>query len=158
MNKPNSWIKYLNSGFPRGLNEMPYEILEHSADEKFRATGEDLEEAFSAAVEAFSDIVGGDSGQTQHDIEVESENLEALLFDFLDKLIFLQDTRGVVISYAEKMEIEELEDGYRLNAEVLTDPLSGGTTALDIKAPTYNEMKVDYEDGTGWVLEAVLDV
>jgi SHS2 domain-containing protein len=28
---------------------------------------------------------------------------------------------------------------------------------LDIKAPTYNEMKVDYEDGK-WVLEAVLDV
>jgi Archease protein family (DUF101/UPF0211). len=58
---------------------MSYEILSHSADEKFRATGESLEEAFSEAVKAFGEIVGSDpeAGEYNHTIEVESENQEA---------------------------------------------------------------------------------
>ena len=72
---------------------MSYEILEHTADAKFKAVGETLEDAFSSTVDAFADIAGGEGGNTRHKFEVESESLEALLFDFLDELIYLQDTR-----------------------------------------------------------------
>lgn len=137
---------------------MSYEILEHSADEKFHAEGSDRDEAFSEVVAAFAEIVGGDTrGMYSHEIEVESEGLEALLYDFLDELIFLQDSECVVISHAEKIEFEELENGYRIFAKVLVDNITSDMSLLDIKAPTYNEMKVDYADGN-WVLEAVLDV
>ena len=137
-----------------------YEILEHSADEKFRATGESLEEAFSEAVKAFGEIVGSDpeAGEYTHSVEVESENQEALLFDFLDRLIFLQDTEGVAVCHAEELIIEEEDLDYRLKAKVSVDPIDRDQSYQDIKAPTYNEMKVDYEDGTGWVVEAVLDI
>ncbi len=137
---------------------MSYEILEHTADEKFRAVGDDLEEAFSETVRAFSEVVGGGGGEYHHDIEVESENLEALLFDFLDELIFLQDSEGVLVSHAEELEIEDTEEGFRLAATILVDPITSGMTGLDIKGPTYSEMKVDYERGKGWVIETVLDV
>ncbi|MFB6204535.1 MAG: archease [Candidatus Nanohaloarchaea archaeon] len=139
---------------------MSYEILEHTADEKFRATGGTLEEAFSEATRALSEIVGGGEGMYSHDIEIESENLEALLFDFLDRLIFLQDTEGVAVSHLEEIEIEEvgeIDDGFSLTATVLVDTLDAGGSYLDIKAPTYSEMKVDHEDGR-WILEAVLDI
>lgn len=136
---------------------MSYEILEHTADEKFRAEGEKLEKAFSEAVKAFSEIVKGDTGEAKHGIEIESENTEALLFDFLDKLIFLQDTEGVAVSHAEHLEIQEKEDAYKLEAEIMTDPITPGMNYTDIKAPTYNEMKVGYEDGN-WFVEAVLDI
>lgn len=136
---------------------MSYEILEHSADEKFRASGESIEEAFSEAVKAFAEIVGGDTeGMYHHTINVKSESLEALLYDFLDRLILLQETEGVAISHAEEMDVEELEDEWRIEASVLVDNITSDMSLLDIKAPTYNEMKVDFEDG--WVLEAVLDV
>jgi len=136
---------------------LSYEILEHTADEKFRATGESLEEAFKEATKAFSEIVKGDEGSTHHSIEVESESHEALLFDFLDKLVFLQDTEGVAVSYAEEISIEEDENEYVLTADIVTDPITPGMNYTDIKAPTYNEMKVGFEDGD-WVLEAVLDI
>lgn len=137
---------------------MSYEILEHSADEKFRAQGETLDEAFKEAVKAFSEIVDGGGGMYTHTIEVESENLEALLFDFMDRLINLQDIEDVVISHAKNLEYEELDDGHRIEADILVDTIDLEDQPLDIKAPTYNEMKVDYIKGEGWTLEAVLDI
>lgn len=139
---------------------MSYKILDHPADAKFRAKGDSMEEAFSEGVKAFAEIVGTDpeAGDTRHKIEVESENSEALLFDFLDKLIFLQDANNVAVSHTEDLQIEEIEDGYKLNATIWTDVITSDMNLLDIKAPTYNEMKVDYEKGEGWIIEAVLDI
>lgn len=139
---------------------MPYDILEHSADEKFRATGDSLEEAFSEAVKAFGEIVGSDpeAGEYSHELDVESENTEALLFDFLDRLIFLQDTEQVAVCHAEELGIEEdNQEVHRLEATISVDPIDREQAFQDIKAPTYNEMKVDFEDGK-WIVEAVLDI
>lgn len=139
---------------------MSYEILDHTADAKFRATGESMEEAFSESIKAFAEIVGSDpeAGDTRHEITVKSENSEALLFDFLDKLIFVQDSNNVAVSHAAKLEIEELEDGFKLDAVVWTDIITDEMNLLDIKAPTYNEMEVTYEKGEGWITQAVLDI
>lgn len=139
---------------------MSYEILEHAADEKFRSEGETLDEAFSEAVKAFGKIVGSkpEAGEYRHEVKIESENQEALLFDFLDELIFLQDTEGVAVCHAENLSLEEKEDSYLLQSTVWVDPIAYEDAFQDIKAPTYNEMKVDYEKDTGWVLEAVLDI
>jgi SHS2 domain-containing protein len=138
---------------------MPYEILDHPADAKFRATGDSIEEIFTAAVEAFSEIVGGDSGMYHHAVRVESENLEALLFDFLDELIFLQDSNGIVVSHASEMDIKELDDGWKLEAEIMTDDITAGTSFMDVKAPTYSEMEVEYDmDESNWVAQAVIDI
>jgi SHS2 domain-containing protein len=136
---------------------MSYEILEHTADEKFRAQGRDLEEAFTEAVNAFSEITKGDRGEVKHSIEVKSESHEALLFDFLDRLILLQDTEGVAVGHAEDLEIQETEDKYVLTADIMTETITPGMNYTDIKAPTYNEMDVRVENGK-WILEAVLDI
>ena len=135
-----------------------FEILEHSADEKFHAEGESKEEALKEVVKAFAEIVGGDTdGEYHHSISVEAESLESMFYDFLDELIFLQDSEGVVISHAEELTLEQLETGWKLEATVLTDNITSDMNLLDIKAPTYNEMEIDYRDHN-WVFEAVLDV
>jgi SHS2 domain-containing protein len=135
-----------------------FEILEHSADEKFHAEGESKEEALKEVVKAFAEIVGGDTdGEYHHSISVEAESLESMFYDFLDELIFLQDSEGVVISHAEELTLEQLETGWKLEATVLTDNITSDMNLLDIKAPTYNEMEIDYSDHK-WVFEAVLDV
>lgn len=139
---------------------MSYEILEHTADAKFRATGETIEDAFSESVKAFSEVVGAEpeAGNIRHSINIESENQESLFFDFLDELIFLQDTEGVVVTHVDSLEIDDSGDSLVLEAVLWTDTITGDMTLLDIKAPTYNEMKVDYVKGEGWVLETVLDI
>lgn len=137
---------------------MSFEILEHSADEKFHAEGESKEEALKDVIKAFAEIVGGDThGEYHHSISVEAESLESMFYDFLDELIFLQDSEGIVISHAEELTLEQLEKGWKLEATVLTDNITSDMNLLDIKAPTYNEMEIDYRDHK-WVLEAVLDV
>jgi len=55
------------------------------------------------------------------------------------------------------LSFEELGEGYRIEASVFTDVITADMAPLDIKAPTYNEMKIDYQNEK-WVLEAVLDV
>ena len=139
---------------------MSYEILDHTADAKFRAKGDSMEEAFSESVKAFAEIVGTDpkAGDTRHKIEVNSENSEALLFDFLDELIFIQDANNVAVSHTDDLQIEELEEGYKLSATIWTDVITEGMNLLDIKAPTYNEMEVYYQKGDGWITQAVLDI
>lgn len=135
-----------------------YEILEHSADEKFHAEADTKEEALKQVVKAFSEIVGGDvEGMYTHELEVESESLEALVYDFLDRLIFLQETEQVAVSHAEDLILEELDKGWKIRTNIEVDNITSDMNLLDIKAPTYNEMKIEYEDSK-WVIEAVLDV
>lgn len=139
---------------------MDYEILSHTADAKFRAKGEELEDAFKASVKAFAEIVGADpeAGENRHRFEIESESHESLLFDFLDRLVFIQDTEQQAVTHAESIEVEQEEDGYVLEAEIWADPVTRGSGFLDVKAPTYNEMKAEYKRGEGWILEAVIDI
>lgn len=137
---------------------MSYEILEHTADAKFEARGDTLEAAFSEAVKAFAEIVGGGGGSTEHTIKVESESHESLLFDFIDELIFLQETENVAIARPEEISIEELEDSYKLEATLWTNPINSQQGLMDIKAPTYSEMEVDYVKGEGWKLVTVMDI
>ena len=137
---------------------MSYEIQDHPADAKFSVVADSKEEAFKEVVDAFSEIVGGEAGNQVHTIKVESEGLKPLLFDFLDELIFLQDTENVVVSYADELNLESLENGWRIEADIKVDLITSQVHVMDVKGPTYSEMRVNYEEGEGWVIEAVIDI
>jgi SHS2 domain-containing protein len=139
---------------------MSYEIMQHPADAKFRALGETKEEAFSEAVRAFADIVGGEAGKQIHTIKVDSESLESLLFDMLDELIFLQDTKNVVVSHADEMNLNHAEDGFwHLEADIKTNKILPDVNKLDVKGPTYSEMKIDYvQEDRVWAIQSVIDI
>ncbi len=135
---------------------MTYELLDHTADVGFRATGETLAEAFESATQAFADIVAYEDKPEPTDelrVEAEADDPEALLFDYLDRLIYTQDVEGVVVVDAD---VEADEDNLRLDAVLRITPI-GDEAYLDIKAPTYSEMLAEKDDG-GWALEAVLDI
>lgn len=139
---------------------MTYEILDHPADVKFRAHGETLEDAFSEVVAAVSELVGGGNESAEptvdREIELEARNLEALLFDFLNRLILLQDLEDAVVTGVTDLDIERTDDGHRLRAVIHGVAIPSDRPLLDIKAPTYSEMRIEREDG--WTIEAVLDV
>ena len=139
---------------------MTYELLDHPADVKFRTRGETIEAAFAAVVPALAALVDGgserDRGTVTRETTVEGRNLEALLFDFLDQLILFQDLDDAVVTAATGVEIDETEGGYRLSAVIHARPIPADEALLDVKAPTYSEMRVEESDG--WTIEAVLDV
>lgn len=135
---------------------MTYEILDHPADVRFRAIGSSLEAAVTEVVNAVSDIVGGGQGTKRYTIDVEAEDLEALLFDFLSQLILIQDIEDAVVSHSDSCKIGPSDDGFHLRAEICLAPIPVDKPVFDIKAPTYSDMKIESNDQ--WVIEATLDV
>lgn len=127
---------------------MSYEVLPHPADVRFRATGPTLADAFAEVVRAFADISESRGGERErHEVEVESEDGEALLFDFLARLILIQEVEGCAVTRAEDVTAEATDDGYRLTATVVGGPIE--EALFDVKSPTYNEMRVEQRVGSG---------
>ena len=61
-----------------------------------------------------------------------------------------------VVSHAQDLTIVEAEDTYTLLATIVIRSIPAGEAFLDVKAPTYSEMRIESNDE--WVLEAVLDI
>ncbi|RLM89338.1 archease [Halobellus sp. Atlit-38R] len=140
---------------------MTYELSEHAVDVKLRAKAGSLELAFAEMVDALSELVGGPT-QPQADpmiekVDLTARDLEALLFDFLNKLVLCQDIENAVVSHAGDVEIHETDMGYHLSATIYATPIEPDQPLLDVKAPTYSQMRIEQDDD-GWTIEAVLEV
>jgi SHS2 domain-containing protein len=133
---------------------MGYELRDHTADVAVEATGETLGDTFGAVADGMAAAMTTerpDSGE-RHEISVTAEGLEALLFDYLDDLIYERDVRGVLpVENTGTVDTETwtFEGSYR------GIPLST-VTARDLKAVTYSEMKIEETDG--WSAYVVFDV
>jgi SHS2 domain-containing protein len=159
-----------------------YRILDHAADGKFRAFGESAEEVFSNAALALASLMWEwktVERRVEHRVEVHGRDLEQLLVRFLEEIIYLLDTRKFLLAMVEDLTIAELPaEGDDRNA-LLDDPL--GTPAEsprfrlnarfvgdddpeayefygDVKAVTYNEMKIESCPGGPWVIQVVVDM
>ncbi len=133
--------------------------MDHTSEEQFKAYGKSLEEAFANAGLAMTNImVDVDEVKKVKSIEikVESDKLESLLYDFLDEILFIRDVDNIFISEFKDLKISENKDSYVLTATCMGDDILNYETAGDVKAPTYDEMKIVENDE--WVVEAVVDV
>ena len=149
-------------------NKM-YEFLPHTADVKFKAYGKDLEGAFSNAAYALTDVmISHDKvrGKEKRIIIVESENLEALLYDFLEQFLILVDSYGFLLRRIDEIKIKKLGKGgkikkgnkFALSAEALGDEkIENYKIDTHIKAVTYEEMTIKIEK-KGFALQVVLDI
>ena len=133
---------------------MKFEFLEHTADVKFRAYGKTLEEVFenSALAMINSQYSGKIKKVIKKKIKVEGENVESLLYNFLEEVLYLIDASGFLAS-----EFKVKISGDKLEATIEGDLVKNYKFSLDLKAVTYNEMFVKKEKGK-WVSQVVLDV
>ncbi|WP_433623549.1 archease [Halomicrococcus sp. NG-SE-24] len=136
---------------------MSYALRDHTADVAVEATAESLDAVFAAVADglaaAMCDQVP-DEGE-RFDVTVRAEGLEALMFDYLDELIYQRDVRGVLPVDNEATVAEE--DGeWTLDGSARGVPLTG-LGARDVKAVTYSEMAVE-ETPDGWRAYVVFDV
>ena len=123
----------------------PYEFLPHTADTKIRAYGKTLEEAFvNSAIATVKTITESKIAQTtEREIQVTSENKEALLYDFLEELFILLDSEDFLLSEVKDLKI----DGLKLTATFVGDIGSDKyEIRTHVKAVTYQEMFIKEED------------
>ncbi|MDY6788544.1 MAG: archease [Candidatus Nanohaloarchaea archaeon] len=138
--------------------EKEFEIVEHTSEVGFRAFGETVEQAFENAGKAtFSLMKPLEDFDSEKELEfsIEAESLEALLYDWIEHLIYLRDSEQLLFKEFT-VEIEEDKGGYRLEAEVRGEDLKG-MSAQDVKAVTYSDMEVKQTED-GYMLRVLLDV
>ena len=130
-------------------NTPKYKYLEHTADLKFEAYGETLEKLFQNASLAMFDVIV-DTKKIQpnktFNINVKGRDLEELLFEFLNELIFLLDAEFFLLNKVKSIKIQE-NNTYSLEAEFIGDINEGQyETYGSIKAVTFNDLKISKED------------
>src|SRR6266478_5243448 len=101
---------------------MAYKFLEEigTADIAFEATGHDLPELFSDAADATMNVMidnldAIEPRETRH-IELSNDEIDMLLFDFLQQLIYFKDAMRLLLR-ARNARIEERDERYFLKAE-----------------------------------------
>jgi len=138
-----------------------WEHYEHTADIGIRGYGDTLEEAFEAVAIALFDVmvdVRKVEKKEVKEIEVEGEDLYSLLYNFLEELLILHDTEGLVFGDFE-VKIEKTEQGYRLKAKPYGEKLSEKHEPKEeVKAITYHEMKIKQLTSGEWMAQLVPDI
>jgi len=137
---------------------MKYKYLKHTADVKFQAFGDTLEEAFSSAFDALKEVMVDKEKileKEKKDIEINGKDLESLLYNFLEEFLFLLDSEDFIISKIKKIKIDSKK--FKLKATILGDFASKYKFTNDVKAITYNEIFVKKKEGKH-VVQVVVDV
>ena len=137
-----------------------FSYLDHTSELKVRAVGNTKEDVFTQiCLGLFNSITPIDKVEpiTMHSISVTAPNLKTLLFDFVDELIFLQDTESTIISKVQELTITQDKETYTLHAQLAGDSASNYPCTGEIKAPTYNDMIIEAQS-EGWIGEIVVDV
>lgn len=136
--------------------------IAHS-DIAFDASGETLEELFSAAAEATLKVMVEDPATVRPTEEVQvslaEESLEMLLFEFLNELIFYKDARRLLLR-PQSLQIGEDDGGAcQLKGTLTGEEIDPGRHQLDtdVKAVTMMRLSV-CKAVEGWQATVVLDV
>jgi SHS2 domain-containing protein len=143
---------------------MLYKYLEDvgTADIAFEATGRDLSELFTAAADATMNVMidnldAIESHETRQ-IELSNDNIEMLLFDFLQELIYFKDANRLLLR-AGKTQIDQKDEGYFLRARVAGERLDDTPhrQRADVKAVTLHGFSVEKRDAR-WKARVLLDI
>ena len=146
------------------LSAMPYHYLEEigTADIAFEATGRDLPELFTAAADATMNVmienINAIEPRETRRIELKNDEIDMLLFDFLQELIYFKDAERLLLRVRE-MRMEEKEGAYSLSATTVGEPLDAGRhqQRADVKAVTLHDFRVEKTEG-GWKARVLLDI
>ncbi|ELY64449.1 archease [Natrinema versiforme] len=153
---------------------MGFELRDHTADVAVAATGHSLEAVFAAVADGLAaascDEIPAETGD-RFSLSVTAESREALLFDYLDELIYLRDTRAElpvdhrVDSIAgpasgDRSGADDRPAEWYLEASARGVPLDA-VDAREVKAVTYSEMRLERvgeDEAGGWEAYVVFDV
>jgi SHS2 domain-containing protein len=137
-----------------------YQFLEHTADAKFQAFGRSLEEAFENAAYATVSLMWDRekiARNIQQPVKVEGHDLEQLLVNFLEEILYLLDSQMFLLHSVEKIQIERRDEVYVLDSLFFGDDFGEHYQPYgDVKAITYNEMEVHTKNR--FMVQVVVDV
>lgn len=145
-----------------------YDYFDVTADIGFHAYGNSLNEAYENAGLAMFNVITDISKvkkDESREFEIVSEDLVSLLYDYLEELLFLQDTEFLFFSDF-KVNIEKIVDdepsnleNYKLTCFACGEEIDWNVHSpkSEVKAITFHKMCVKEDDGV-FKLRAILDL
>jgi SHS2 domain-containing protein len=132
-----------------------FEFLEHTADIKFQAFGNTLEEAFKNSALAMTKAMTDDKVKSKitKKIKTQGRDNENLLYEFLEDVLVLVDSENFIVAEIKTIKIKNNE----ITAEVSGDTADKYDIKNHIKSVTYNEMFVKKEKDK-YITQVVVDV
>ncbi|MGZ7069483.1 MAG: archease [Methanobacterium sp.] len=140
--------------------ERKFEFFDVTADVGYKAYGDTLEEAFENAALAMFEVVtdtGTINQLIKRDIQVQSEDEYALLYDWLSEFLVILDSDFIVFSRFD-VNIDKNREGYVLYGTAWGeefDPERHESRA-EVKAVTYHLM--DIKKNEKYVVQVILDI
>ena len=140
--------------------EHKIKYIEHPSDVGFEVYGTTLEELFANAAIAcygFMTDIEEIEETEERAIEIESEDLYSLMFDWLDELLFLFESESLVFKKFD-LKVDVSGDGTSISGRCRGgkfDPYRH-ESGIIIKAVTYNMMEIKKNEL--WHARVVLDV
>jgi len=135
-----------------------YEVFEHTADLGLRVRAPDLESLFRDAARALFSIIVEDLPDDDRDevlpFELRADRLDWLLFDWLNELLYVFETRRLVLG-----RFRVRLDDFRLVAEARGRTMDPERHRMlhEVKAITYHGLRVE-RDRDGWLAEVIVDI
>jgi SHS2 domain-containing protein len=135
-----------------------YETFEHTADLGLRVRAADLDGLFADAGRGlFSLMVANlDSVRLVEEVSlgVVGDELDYLLFDWLNELLYIFETRRLVLV---EFHVRASESSVQATARGEAFDPSRHQSEHEVKAITYHELKVVKENGD-WLAEVIVDI
>lgn len=135
-----------------------WEHFPHEADMGVRGIGASLEQAFEQAALALTAVVADPVAvipETMIQLACEAPDVELLLVDWLNALVFEMATRRMLFS-----RFEVHLEGEHLDANVWGEALdvTRHHPAVEVKGATYTALKVARQADGSWLAQCVVDV
>jgi SHS2 domain-containing protein len=137
-----------------------YKFFYHTADAKFQAFGQTIEETFTHAALAIASLMW-DWNKIANNIEipvvVEGQDLEQLLVNFLEEILYLLDTRNFLLGSIDNVTLVKERGSWKIQAL-----FRGDKNAIEyeiygnVKAITYNEMVIN--NRAPFMVQVVADI
>ena len=136
--------------------KIGFEQIDHTADVGIHSFGDDIEEAFEDAAKGMFSImtdISGVENKVERDVNIEADNLESLLVNFLSELIYLHEIHEEFYAGFD-VEIKENE------IIILIAKIKGEKIDLEkheiegeVKAVSYHELTIDPEGEIRLILD-----
>ena len=127
---------------------MSYKVLDHATDAFIEGTASSLTEAFKVAGDSVVDTILDNSKieeKKERNIVVKGKDLNYLLYNWLEDLIYLIITEGFAI---KKLDIIlEKNEEYTISAQIFGEDIDIKKHGfkVEIKSPTFHEMEIKQE-------------
>lgn len=132
------------------------------ADVAFEARASSLEELFEQSALALTNSMVDDLSKIEQKVEISvnltSQTIEMLLYNFLQELIFIKDTKKLLFSNF-MIKITKRDDEYELVARLRGEEINQDKhkCRVDVKAVTMHRFEVKKEIDK-WLARVILDV